>query len=107
MSQGVNLLQHVYRNAEMGRGTIPQVMQVSADPALRSILGDQLREYQVSVGGQVIGVVKDEAALNEMLEAMKAQYVTENTVSVDFVEDVTVDYVYASDVLMSTSTSEA
>ena len=46
MSQGVNLLQHVYRNAEMGRGTIPQVMQVSADPALRSILGDQLREYE-------------------------------------------------------------
>ena len=39
MSQGVNLLRHVYRNAEMGRGTIPQVMQVSADPALRSALG--------------------------------------------------------------------
>ena len=70
-------------------------------------VSDQLREYQVSVGGQVIGVVKDEAALNEMLEAMKAQYVTENTVSVDFVEDVTVDYVYASDVLMSTSELQA
>ena len=55
----------------------------------------------------MIGVVKDEAALNEMLEAMKAQYVTENTVSVDFVEEVTVDYVYASDVLMSTSELQA
>ena len=70
-------------------------------------VSDQLREYRVSVGGQVIGVVKDEAALNEMLEAMKAQYVTENTVSVDFVEEVTVDYVYASDVLMSTSELQA
>ena len=70
-------------------------------------VSDQLREYRVSVGGQVIGVVKDEAALNEMLEAMKAQYVTENTVSVDFVEEVTVDYVYASDVLMSISELQA
>ena len=41
------------------------------------------------------------------LEAMKAQYVTENTVSVDFVEEVTVDYVSASDVLMSTSELQA
>ena len=61
-----------------------------------------LRQCQVSVGGQVIGVVKDEDALNEMLEELKNQYVNENTTSVEFVEDVSMDYGYAAGNLLTT-----
>ena len=64
-------------------------------------VSDHLRKYQVSVDGEVIGVVKDEAALNEMLDQMQDQYVTENTVSADFVEDVSVDYIYSADNMMT------
>ena len=65
-------------------------------------VSDHLRKYQVSVDGEVIGVVKDEAALNEMLDQMQDQYVTENTVSADFVEDVSIQYVYAADNVLTT-----
>ena len=64
-------------------------------------LSDQLRAYQVLLGGQVVGVVKDESALNAMLDGIKAGYVTENTTSVEFVEDLSVTPVYAADSLMS------
>ena len=64
-------------------------------------VSDHLRKYQVSVDGEVIGVVKDEAALNEMLDQMQDQYVTENTVSADFVEDLSVDYIYSADNMMT------
>ena len=72
-----------------------------------SNVSSHLRKCQVSVDGQVIGVVKDEAALKEMLEELKNQYVTENTTSVDFVEAVAVDYVYVTDSLMTVEEMEA
>ena len=64
-------------------------------------LSDQLRAYQVMLGGQVVGVVKDETALNTMLDGIKAEYVTDATTSVEFVEDLSVSPVYAVDNLMS------
>lgn len=70
-------------------------------------VSDQLRTYQVSVNGRTIGVVKDEESLNEMLDEMKEQYITEDTVSADFVEDLTVDYVYAVEDLMTIDEMEA
>ena len=64
-------------------------------------LSDQLRVYQVMLGGQVVGTVKDESALNAMLDGIKAEYMTENTTAVEFVEDLTVKPVYVADVLVS------
>ena len=64
-------------------------------------LSDQLRAYQVMLGSQVVGVVKDETALNAMLDGIKAEYVTDATTSVEFVEDLSVTPVYAVDTLMS------
>ena len=65
-------------------------------------VSDHLKKCQVSVDGQVIGVVKDEDTLNDMLEELKNKYVNENTVEAGFVEDLTIDYVYAVDTVMTT-----
>ena len=58
-------------------------------------LSDQLRAYQVTLDGRVIGTVKDEAALNAMLDGIKEAFVNENTTSAQFVEDLSVSPVYA------------
>jgi len=70
-------------------------------------LSDQLRAYEVVVDGRTIGTVKDETALNGMLEAIKDQFVTEDTTSADFVEDLSVHTVYAVDSLMTVDQVEA
>lgn len=72
-----------------------------------SSVSSHLRKCEVVVNGKSIGVVKDEDALNEMLQELKDQYVTENTTSVDFVEDVSINYVYASDNVMTVEEMEA
>ena len=66
-------------------------------------VSDQLRAYELSVDGRVIGAVKDEEALNNMLDEIKEQYVTDATTSAEFVEHLTVDTVYAVDDLMDVS----
>ena len=58
---------------------------------------DQLRAYEVLVDGQAMGVVKDQDMLEEMLDRLKANYTTENTVEASFQENVQVNYVYAVD----------
>ena len=70
-------------------------------------VSSHLRQCEVLVDGRSIGVVKDEATLNSMLDEMKEQYVTENTTSADFVETVSVNYVYASDSLMTVDEMKA
>ena len=72
-----------------------------------STVSSHLRKCQVSLNGTVIGVVKDEDALNQMLEGLKSRYVNENTTSVEFVEDLTISYVYAADSLMTVEEMEA
>ena len=70
-------------------------------------VSDHLRQCEVLVDGQSIGVVKDEDTLNAMLEGMKYQYVPENTTSADFLQNVTINYVYASDALMTVEEMQA
>ena len=65
-------------------------------------VSDELRAYEVVVDGRSIGVVKDQNALNQMLEELKQQYTTENTVQVEFAENLQINSVYAVDDYMTT-----
>ncbi|MGM9606980.1 MAG: peptidoglycan DD-metalloendopeptidase family protein [Oscillospiraceae bacterium] len=63
-------------------------------------VGEVMKSYVLTVDGRFIGAAADRAALNGMLEELAAPYVTENTVSVEYVEDVDISYQYiSSDVL--------
>jgi len=64
-------------------------------------LSDQLRAYQIILDGRPVGVVKDEQAVNDVLEGIKAEFITDATTSAEFVEDVEIAPVYAADVLLS------
>ena len=66
-----------------------QLDQVSSD----------LRKYEVLVNGRSMGVVKDEQALNHMLEGLQEQYVNENTIDAGFVETLDIETVYVADKL--------
>ena len=64
-------------------------------------VSDQLRKCKVLVNGQVVGIIQDEQALHQMFDELKSQYVNENTVQADFVENVTTEYVYVANALMT------
>lgn len=64
-------------------------------------LSGELRKYQVLVDGQSVGVVKDQDALNDLLEEFKTQYTNENTTSVEFLNKVEVKPVYVVDSIMT------
>ena len=66
-----------------------------------------LRKCEVVVDGQAVGVVKDETALRDMLDNLKNQYVNENTTSVEFMQDVSIQYVYAADNVLTTEEMQA
>ena len=66
-----------------------------------------LRKCQVVVDGQTVGVVKDETALRDMLDQLKNQYVNENTTSVEFMQDMSIQYVYAADSVLTTEEMQA
>ena len=61
----------------------------------------ELRKYQVVVDGKAVGVVKDQEALDSLLESFKDQYTTENTTSVEFLNQVEIKPVYAVDSIMT------
>lgn len=65
-------------------------------------VSDELRAYEVNVNGRAIGVVRDNNALNDMLDDLKEQYSTENTVQAEFVENLQINNVYAVNDLMTT-----
>lgn len=67
-------------------------------------VGNELRRYEVSLDGQVVGVVAEEAGLNELLNELKAAYMTENTISAEFVEELTVRQVYQYDTVIDLET---
>lgn len=69
-------------------------------------VSDQLRAFQVTVNGRVMGVVKNEAELNTMLDSIKAEYVTDSTIDSDFVEELSIVPVYAVDDLMTVNDME-
>ena len=61
----------------------------------------QLRKYQVVVNGTAVGSIEDQAALNDLLDELKAQYTNENTISANFVDAIRVENVYTDSNLMS------
>ena len=67
---------------------------------LDSVSGE-LRNYQVVVDGQSVGAVKDEEGLEELLDGLKARYTTENTVSAEFLDTVSIEPTYATDNLIT------
>jgi murein DD-endopeptidase MepM/ murein hydrolase activator NlpD len=70
-------------------------------------LSDNLRMYELMVDGQSIGVLRDLDEVNGVLDAIKAQYTTENTVSADFVQKVEINDVYSADTVMEVNQLEA
>lgn len=66
----------------------------------------ELRMYQVSVDGATVGVIKNEEDLNQLLDNMKAKYTTENTVSAEFLDTVTVEPVYTADTVLTVEEME-
>ena len=67
---------------------------------LDSVSGE-LRQYQVVVDDQIVGTVKDEDALEELLADFKDRYTTENTVSAEFLDTVSILPVYQVEDLMT------
>ena len=70
-------------------------------------IGEVMKSYVLSVDGQLIGAAASKADLDGMLEELAAPYVTEDTVSVEYVEDVSIVYQYiSSDILQDLNTME-
>ncbi len=59
----------------------------------------ELRKYQVSINGAPVGEVTDREALDELLEEIKNQYVNENTISAEFLDNVGIESVYTANTL--------
>lgn len=69
-------------------------------------VSSELRMYDVKVNGESMGIIKDRDTLNEVLSGIKQQYMTENTISADFVEDLRVDAVYNADIVSTVAEVE-
>ncbi|WP_297214129.1 G5 domain-containing protein, partial [uncultured Flavonifractor sp.] len=66
-------------------------------------IGEVMKNYVLTVDGQFIGAAQDRAVLDSVLEQVKAAYVTENTVSSQFVGTVSISHEYTpSDVNQDT-----
>ena len=90
--------------------TLDQQMDYSFQVALRSDLtsisqvetylfdqiGEVMKTSVLTVGGQMMGAVDSEAALTAMLDAIKAPYINENTVSARFAEPVAISREYTA-----------
>lgn len=63
-------------------------------------VSSELRKYQVLIDGEPIGVVGSQQELDGLLNEMKAEFTTENTISADFNHEVDVKYVYMTDHIM-------
>lgn len=70
-------------------------------------IGEVMKSYVLTVNGQFIGAAAERAQLDGMLEELAAPYVTDDTVAVEYVEDVEIAYQYiSSDVLQDLNTME-
>lgn len=58
---------------------------------------DGLRQYQISLDGEVVGVVDSKAQFNNLLQEIKSTYTTPDTISAQFVEEIQVTPVYLPD----------
>ncbi len=59
-------------------------------------IGEVMKSYVLTVDGTFIGAAIDAGSFSTMLDAIKAPYITENTTSVEFVENVSVVREYIS-----------
>lgn len=57
-------------------------------------IGEVMKRYLLTVDGTVVGAAQETAALNALLDEVKAPYLTESTVSADFVQNVQITYDY-------------
>ncbi|MCI8870132.1 MAG: M23 family metallopeptidase [Lawsonibacter sp.] len=64
-------------------------------------LSAQLRKYQLSLNGAVLGAADNRDGLQTMLDSLKEQYVNENTISAEFVDDLRIETVYTDQGLMT------
>jgi len=55
-----------------------------------------LRQYEVLVGGQFVGIIDSKSAFNAILQDIRNAYVNENTISAEFVEEIELNPVFAS-----------
>ena len=70
-------------------------------------VGEVMKSYVLTVNGQFIGAAADKADLDGILETLAAPYTTENTVAVEYVENVDISYQYiSSDVMQDLNTME-
>ena len=82
MEQGNALLQFVHKNAEMGKSTIPQVLDVVEEPKLRGALKNQLGEYETIANRaenlmRQRGIAPDEAGeMREFMSGMTIRFKT-------------------------------
>lgn len=59
-------------------------------------IGEVMKSYVLTVNGQPIGAAGEEAALNDILDSVKNQYVKDTTVSAEFVEPISISYEYTA-----------
>ncbi|MEG2455621.1 MAG: M23 family metallopeptidase [Oscillospiraceae bacterium] len=59
-------------------------------------IGEVMKTYTLRVGDQFLGAATDKQAIDAMLDELKAPYLNENTVSAEFVDDVSVAYEYTA-----------
>lgn len=64
-------------------------------------LANELRNYQLVVNDTAVGSLEDLGALNQLLDDLKSSYMTENTISAEFVDQIRVEDVYTTEQLMS------
>lgn len=59
-------------------------------------IGEVMKSSVLTVNGQIIGAADDSQGLHELLDEIKAPYITANTISADFVEPVVITKEYTS-----------
>ena len=69
MSINVELLNYIYQNAEMGKQTIPQLLEATEDGEFRKLLQGQLREYQ-EIWESAAAMIREENGEAKGLNAM-------------------------------------
>lgn len=62
---------------------------------------DDLRYYKIILEGRVLGVIDSKAEFNVLLQELRADYVNEDTVSAEFVEEIRVQPVLLADEVLT------
>ena len=93
-SRAASILGHDYTLDQEVSYSLALVEQEDLTPAasfenyLFDQIGDVAEQYVLTVNGQVIGSANEQSTLNQVLEQVKAAYITEDTVSAEFTSGV-------------------